>query len=247
MFFLLSKILDLALAPLSWCLLLMLWACWRPARARRAILMALGLLWLASVEPVSARLLSWVEEQWQAPPEGRKFDAVVLLGGVLSTMSEGGIPGYNDNVERLHTSFEMIRSGAAKDVVISGDFAGSRASEAELLRDKLVDWGVDPAHVVIEPKARNTRENALFTVPILRERGYQSVGLITSRYHMRRSLGCFRKVGFETTPVPADYRAAGEGVSWTAWFSPRAKYLEITTAMLREAAGYWIYKVSGYV
>ncbi len=247
MFFVLSKILDLALAPLTWCLLFALLAlCKRP---RSALYAAAGvvLLWASSVAPVAGRLQRTVEAGWKPVSPSEHFDAIVLLGGVLSTVSDEGTPGFNDNVERLHQSYEMLHSGAADSVVITGDFAGTPLSEAEILRDKLVLWGIAPARVVLEPKAKNTRENAVYTAPILREHGYAHVGLVTSRYHMRRAMGCFRAVGFELTPISVDTRYAGQGSDWSSWLSPRTHYLEMTTAALRELAGYWVYKARGWV
>lgn len=247
MFFILSKILDLALAPLSWCLLFLLLALRSGAHRTRYVWGSLLLLWGASVAPIAGLLQRTVEADWKGPSNMEHYDAIVLLGGVLGTVAEDGTPGFNDNVERLHQSFEMLRSGAAAEVVITGAFPGSALSEAEILRDTLVRWGIEPSRVVSENKAKNTRENALFTAPLLRERGYKKVGLVTSRYHMRRALGCFRREGIELSPISVDFREAGDAGDWRGWLMPRVRYLEMTTASLRELAGYWIYRAQGYV
>lgn len=246
MFFVLSKILDLALAPVTWCLVLMIAGFLRPRWQRSCFAAALVSLWCASVLPVAARLQSAVETSWPLPPPSEHFDAIVLLGGVVSVVEDDGTPGFNDNVERLHQSFEMLRAGIAKEVVITGDFGGSPPSEAEMLRDKLVLWGIAPERIVLEPRARNTRENALFTAPILRERGYGQVGLVTSRFHMRRSVACFRAVGVDVIPVPVDGRVTVQSDSWLNWLMPRSHFLDMSTAALREWAGYWVYRARGY-
>jgi uncharacterized SAM-binding protein YcdF (DUF218 family) len=56
----------------------------------------------------------------------------------------------------------------------------------------LVQAGV-PANVIeMETQSRTTRENAQFTIKLLREQKLSRVILVTSWYHSRRALACFQ-------------------------------------------------------
>ena len=66
--------------------------------------------------------------------------------------------------------------------------------------------------------------------------------LVTSAFHMPRSVGLFRKVGFPVIPWPVDYRTSGkEGIG--LFRDNPADALQNTTMAMREwigLAGYWL-------
>ena len=51
--------------------------------------------------------------------------------------------------------------------------------------------GVPKTAIAIESKSRTTRENAEFSIPLLRRMGAHRVIIVTSWYHSRRALACF--------------------------------------------------------
>ena len=51
--------------------------------------------------------------------------------------------------------------------------------------------GVTNAAIILESKSRTTRENAEFSIPLLRRMGAHRVIIVTSWYHSRRVLACF--------------------------------------------------------
>jgi uncharacterized SAM-binding protein YcdF (DUF218 family) len=97
--------------------------------------------------------------------------ALVVLGG--------------DSTERAERAVELFRAGEAELVICSGygDDAENKA--------RLVNSAVPAADVLLESKSRTTRENAEFTIAMLRERHIQSAIIVTSWYHSRRALACF--------------------------------------------------------
>lgn len=257
MFFLLSKILDVALSPLAWAMVLLAWALLSRRRTRRArrrrralVGLALGTLWLFSLEPVAELMWRGLEEaapRTYAP--GQVYDAVVMLGGVVegSSASRGSLQ-LNDNVERLLTTYDLLRRGRARLAVISGGsiLAGEDGpSEAAVVALQLEDWGIEPDRVVVELEARNTRENAVFVERIVRQRGLGRVLVVTSAFHMARALDCFRAVGLEVDALPVDYRT-GTGPLSGSWILPRARALSHSAAALRELSGRFIYRVRGF-
>ncbi|MBV5273815.1 MAG: YdcF family protein, partial [Lamprocystis purpurea] len=67
--------------------------------------------------------------------------------------------------------------------------------------------GVPERAMVLEEQSRNTRENARFSVALLRERGIGSMVLVTSALHMRRALGLFAAEGMQVFPAATDHEA----------------------------------------
>lgn len=84
------------------------------------------------------------------------------------------------------------------------------------MRDLALAMGVPADRVVIEPAARNTLENALFSARIAHGRGWRSLLVVTDRYHLPRALMAFRRVGLEVagSAAPAGSDSSGSGSAW---------------------------------
>ncbi|MBX3188865.1 MAG: YdcF family protein [Labilithrix sp.] len=258
MFFFLSKLLDVFLSPYTWGLLLLGAAVpWRVRMARRwrrrRALGAIGLLvlFVASALPVSDSLAYGLEHA--APSTYRDdvtYDVVVLLGGVVDerVTAESGQPSYNDNVERVVMTHRLLRAGKARYVIVSGatmDPTLAAFGEAVVLGRQLEDWGIAKDRIIIEDRAKNTRENAVYTKAIVEARGFERVLVVTSAFHMPRARGCFEAVGMKVDVHPVDYRAPSHGAGLEGWI-PRAGALAHTTATLREIFGRLVYRAQGY-
>jgi uncharacterized SAM-binding protein YcdF (DUF218 family) len=207
-FFVLSKILDIFLTPYFWGLFLVALAIPWSRRSvsrwkrRRAIGIA-GVLVLLffSLEPVSNALVWSLEHE--VPSTYREdvvYDVVVLLGGVTDerAMAVSGQPAYNDNVERLVATHRLLRDGKAKYAIVSGaamDPSLVRFGEAPVLIDQLREWGIEGERLISEDRARNTRENAVYSAEIIKARGFSRVLVVTSAFHMKRAVECFNAVG----------------------------------------------------
>jgi uncharacterized SAM-binding protein YcdF (DUF218 family) len=248
-FYALSKILDVFLSPLTWALVFCLaglvrryerWTRWAPAAAA-------GLLYLFSTGFVSNALLRNLEASaTRTMRDGVVYDAAILLGGAVSHGSTRtwNVPSYNDNVERLLTAFDLLRSGRARTVIISGG-RGDPADpivEARVLGKQLEDWGIEPERIILEEHARNTRENATESKRIAAERHFQSLLMITSARHVPRALESFRRVGLAADTLPVDYRSTDRRSSRS--ILPRSDDLDISVHALREILGGWIYKAA---
>jgi len=256
-FYVLSKLLDVFLSPLTWGLVLFAAAVpWRRRWARRwrrrRAFGAAGLvvLLLTSTSTVSSALL-WSLEHAPIAPAYRDdvtYDAVVLLGGIVdeAVTQESGQPSYNDNVERVVMTHRLLRDGKARYAIISGGTVEARYAahgEAVQLAKQLEDWGIARDRLIIEDRSMNTRENALFSQRIAAERGFRRVAIVTSAFHMPRAMDCFRAVGMEVDGYRVDFRArAGTAIEPL----PRAIHLAISTAMIREIFGRVIYRAQGY-
>jgi uncharacterized SAM-binding protein YcdF (DUF218 family) len=99
-------------------------------------------------------------------------DAIIVLGG-----------GWNERAER---AAELYREGAAPLVIVSG------CDDCETNRTVLTESGVPNEAIELECNSGSTRENALFTLPILKQKGAHNVIIVTTWYHSRRALAVFR-------------------------------------------------------
>lgn len=260
MFFLLSKLLDIFLSPFSWGIILVVLAIpWRSSRksARRvrrlrlAGIAGLCVLLVAALPPVANWTLWRLEHDTPSTIRGDvTYDAVVLLGGVVDeeVTHESGQPSYNDNVERVIMTHRLLRDGRARMVIVSGGTMDPRHAaygEAIQLARQLEDWGITKDRIIIEDKSKNTRENAVFSLAIARDRGFQSVVVVTSAFHVPRASDCFRAVGMNVDMMPVDFRAHEKDHGPSEWL-PRASALANTTGAVREWFGRWIYRAQGY-
>jgi uncharacterized SAM-binding protein YcdF (DUF218 family) len=101
-------------------------------------------------------------------------------------------------------------------LVLSGGGAGPVA-EAEIMRRTALARGLPEAALLIEPRSRNTFENARETARLLRSRGLRSVVLVSDRVHLPRAallfrLAGLRVVGWAGASPPSIWWEAGVGI-----------------------------------
>jgi uncharacterized SAM-binding protein YcdF (DUF218 family) len=252
-FFILSKLIDILLSPLVWGMGLALAGLGsrRYPRLFWAPLAGVLLLWFFATDIVANALWRALE----APPqttivEGKTYDAVILLGGLVEdrAMLAYGQPAYNDNVERLLATRDLLVSGRARRAILSGGDGnpnGEGMVEARVLADQLVAWGIDRSRLLTEEKSRNTRENAVESAVIARREHLDSLLLVTSAFHMPRAAGSFRAVGLAVDTMAVDMRSCNCPITVNR-FLPRTQSLHTSAGALREFAGRLIYRVRGY-
>lgn len=251
MFFFLSKTLDLLLDPWWWGVVPLALSgalFWRGRRRAGAVASGLGLFALVffSLPAVANRL--WHSLEADAANTFKPevpYDAVVLLGGAVT--AEGTTPeqvSWGHNVDRLTITFDLLKSGKARFAIVSGGvFREGLPTEAEYLARQLEAWGIEPSRIIVEPKALNTKENASYSKALIDERGFRSVLIVTSAFHMTRAQACFRAVGLEPDTLPVDYRMR-EPAAWDPWM-PRTRYLYESSEALRELSGRLVYRLTG--
>lgn len=77
-------------------------------------------------------------------------------------------------------------------------------SEAEALAQFLNNkYNVSLKQIVLEKKARNTEENAVYCRSLLQEKNWldKSIALLTHLYHMERAIEHFQKTGVKVEPL----------------------------------------------
>ena len=113
--------------------------------------------------------------------------------------------------------------------------------EAELARAFYAEQGVDMRRVQLEGHSRTTRENARQVAALLGERCRQPWLLVTSAWHMPRSMAEFESVGCQVTAYPVDFRT-GTTTPWTEYSLARSLLLWQTA--LHEWLGRGVYALT---
>ena len=87
----------------------------------------------------------------------------------------------------------------------AGGLFNTHLKEADVAETLYRDLGIDPDRVIFERDSRNTYENAKFSKLLMLPNADERWWLITSAYHMPRSVGVFCRVGWSVTPYPVDH------------------------------------------
>jgi uncharacterized SAM-binding protein YcdF (DUF218 family) len=94
-------------------------------------------------------------------------------------------------------------------LIVTGGAPGpSAATEAAAMRAGLEAAGVPPSAIREEPRARDTVENALLSIPLVRAEGDRRPLLVTDAVHMPRAWLIFRLLGLRCRPAAVPARPA---------------------------------------
>lgn len=233
----------------------------RRAWRTRVLVLAQIQLLVFSLPAVGDALLGHLEEEARqleadrplpVKPGANKVDAIVVLGGGLEGRFEGvrTLPDLNDSGDRVWQAARLYKQGIAPRMVLSGgqfDADPRREAEAPAMKVFMLDMGVPEQALLIEDQSRTTFENALRTRALLGERqgeGQHTIALVTSAFHMGRSVLWFEKAGFMVHPVRADIRVLHEKRQF--WdHLPKPQALDESTTAIKEYLGRLQLWVSG--
>jgi uncharacterized SAM-binding protein YcdF (DUF218 family) len=176
-------------------------------------------------------------------------DGIVVLGGSIDPdlSAAHGLPVFKGAVDRViavaalahrYPNARIIFSGGSGNL-ISGD-----AREADYASAVFESLGVPKQHLTMERRSRNTQENAEFSKAIAAPKSGERWLLVTSAYHMPRSVGLFRKAGFAVEPYPVDWRVGGRADILT-FSSLSSEGLDRVDTGIREWMGLAAYWISG--
>jgi uncharacterized SAM-binding protein YcdF (DUF218 family) len=220
MFFLLSKILGFVVLPSNAIALAGgIGLCLIALKYRRAgtgfLIGGATALLIFGYSPLGNVLLLTLSERF--PPwhfDGREPDGIIILSGAIeSGLSEARHSiEVNGGAERVIGGIELARRFPKARVVYSGGSANviERAvPEAPIAGPLLERFGIASERIVLESASRTTDENARLTRRLVSPKPGERWLLVTSAYHMPRSIGVFRKAGFDVEAYPVDWRTRG--------------------------------------
>ena len=211
-------------------------------RRTRYYFMVLALMYLLSITLVSDHLLQPLETYYAQPEIAavRNADAIVVLGGG----SVGGVKDFDgegqtaaDPANRLLMGIRLHRALKLPILVSAGQVFSYTGTEADIEYRLLKSVGIGEAFILKEDRSRNTVENARYTKQLCEKMGMDKVILVTSAYHLPRSVLIFEREGVNVIPYPTDYKTNKEIAIDAFSFTPSAEAVRTSAIAMKEYLG----------
>ena len=254
MFFILSKTLGAMLLPTKLLIgvgvvgaILLLT---RFARLGRKLVMAsVLLLVVCGLSPLGTLLLYPLEQRFPPWDTARGApDGIIVLGASIEAdlSTAHATPVVRGAPDRIISAAALALRYPNARVVFSGGSANvisNDAREADFAGAIFESLGVAKSRLIMERRSRNTVENAQFSKALVAPKDGERWLLVTSAFHMPRSVGLFRKAGFAVEPYPVDWRV-GDLLSFT---NVATDGLGRTDLAVREWMGLIAYRATGKI
>ena len=245
----LNKLLPIFVLPLGLALILLAYAL--ASKKRWPIVVAITMLYVASVPVTGSWLVHWLETRYAmlAPSDLNESDAVVVLSGFVGPpVAAGYVPNLLDASERLEAGITIWQQNKAKLLVFTGGqlpWIKQSEVEGEQAKRIAVARGIPEDRIVVTQKVGNTADESQAIAQLVRERKWNGIILVTTGWHMPRAARLFRKAGVNFVPFPVDYRVDPNVPLTLLDFLPCASALSETECVFHELYGLAFYAVTG--
>jgi uncharacterized SAM-binding protein YcdF (DUF218 family) len=192
---------------------------------------------------------SYINHKLEVPPLNYKqlneAQAIVVLGGGVKNSIEypRGVVPTTGTLIRVNYAAQLARKYPNKLIVTSGGYTSIKYSEANIMRNALINSYFIHNQIIVENKSRNTEENAKFVAQILKPMNITRIAIVTQAFHMKRAEMLFKKYGLDPIPASTDYFYSEEAEMPAVAFLPSAKAMHYTARALHEIFGYVIYSL----
>lgn len=160
---------------------------------------------------------------------------IVVLGGGVVNINNTETPhtiSYSRIVKAYELYYQYKKNNQSCKILISGKGRG-RTSEAALFSEHFKSIGVSDTDLIIEDKSMNTYENAKYSSKILQQMTPSTIHLVTSGFHMKRSVSMFQTFGLNPVPQASDF------IDTEITLFPNSYNAALTFIMLKEVVGIW--------
>lgn len=255
MFYLCSKLLAFLLSPVTWlmiALLLLLFI--KRKHSRKMLIVGIVIYGFILTNDYLANSCArlWGYLEYNELEQEEHYEWLVVAGGFSGYNSRLDQIDVNENGDRLIEAIRLMKSNRVEKVLISGDAASNiennRTTRHEFM-EELCELGVDTTRVYIEPYARNTRENATFSMEMLSSTNgmyCKKILLMTSGYHAYRTRKCYEKAGFDcdmyVVDIPDLYKGFNLRMLFPDWYAAM-----VWDQLVHEWVGCLSYKMAGYI
>jgi uncharacterized SAM-binding protein YcdF (DUF218 family) len=160
-----------------------------------------------------------VAEVSPLPPCAAQVSIVVLGGGTRYDDDLGQYVPLRDSETKELTAqslYQRCKQVSAMCTVLlsGGDPQHHGIAEAEAFHRDLLALGIPERDMRVEGKSLNTYQNAKFIAPMLGAPGASQIYLVTTPYHMRRSLAMFARFGVEPIAVASPFAPPRQHDRW---------------------------------
>lgn len=220
---------------------------------RKLFISGVSLLLIFSNEFIANELMTL----WEVPATPFKDVKKTYTWGILLCgVAKGGMKPddrvyFQRGADRVTHTVQLYKMGLIKKILVSGGSGrlldiGER--EADKLAEVMILMGVNPDDIVIEGDSRNTHESAQEVIKLLKSQALpENCVLITSGFHMRRSLGCFEQEDWPVDPFSTDFLTHPRAFTFDVLFIPKLEALVIWHHLIKETVGYVTYALVGYI
>jgi uncharacterized SAM-binding protein YcdF (DUF218 family) len=217
--------------------------------AKKILTIASGLLIIIAFFPVGEWLLYPLESRFQtAPSLPEKVDGIIVLSGAenaelshIWNQVELGDAAERDlaflTLARQHTKAKLVFTGG------TGSLINQEYKGADVAKKLFAQQGFDTTRIIFERESRNTYENAIYSKKIVNPIKGQSWVLITTSWHMPRSVGIFCKAEWPVIPYPIDHQTNKDNL-FRIDFDLSANLIVLKTS-IKEWLGLFAYYLSG--
>jgi uncharacterized SAM-binding protein YcdF (DUF218 family) len=254
MFFVLSKVLYFLVMPFTivCACLLFSWLVKNQKWKKRSFVAGVAMLFFFSNDFLANEIMT----AWEI--EARPISAlktyklgIVLTGTTVSHFPDDRVY-FTRGADRVTHTIQLYKEKKIERILISGGsgrLTGEAEPEANRFRKVMVMMGVPQQDIIIENETRNTGESAQEVRKILDVNGFRGEDcvLITSAFHMRRSLACYRKAGVELDSFTTDFYSYPRRYSIDSFIIPKIDAFGVWHKLVKEWVGFVAYKFAGFI
>ncbi len=129
----------------------------------------------------------------------QKSDALIVLGAQIWHRTPKMALLY-----RLEKALELYKSGYAPYIIVSGGQGkDEETSEADVMKQWLVEKGVDASKIFEEAKSTSTYENLKFSKEIMSKNNFKSAIIVSNDFHIFRALRLSDRLGIKASGAPS--------------------------------------------
>lgn len=196
-------------------------------------------------------MIAWEIEARPIAPM-KKYRLGIVLTGTTVTHFPNDRVYFTKGADRVTHTIQLYKEGKIEKILISGGsgrILGEAEPEANRFRKVMVMMGIPEQDIIIENETRNTAESAIHVKKILDSSGFNGSDclLITSAFHMRRSLACYRKAGVDLDNFTTDFYSYPRDYNVGTFIIPKIEAFVSWHKLVKEWVGFAAYKVAGYV
>lgn len=216
---------------------------WPTTFGKRCRSVAAVLIVVLGLLPTAAYFIRPLEGRFGLPAELDRVDGIIVLAGseVTGLSAAYGEPQLSGHGDRLTTFLLLAERFPEARLVHSGAGTGPELSQSQIARTIILGTGIAPERVRFEDRSRNTCESARLTEELVRPTPDERWLLVTSGYHMPRSIACFRAVDWRVTAYPTDFQRGA-----TLWSFGLVDNLEDFDSAAHEWVGLLYYRLRGF-
>lgn len=211
--------------------------------------LGLFLLLLLGILPAGFWLMRPLEMRYPMPDlAAANPPAIVVLAGgeALPASALRGAPEFNSAPERLLTGLTLARRyPEALLYLVGGISLPDDTTDTDVMLQTALDLGFEKDRIRVIDDTINTCENARAVVAEIGRPSLRRSLLVTSAYHLPRTMLCFEAVSANIIPVPVDYQTWPIRSPLDSFKLTPLTNLQLADRALHEWVGLLYYRVTG--